>query len=107
MKAHIKDLRISPLKLNAVAQMVRGKSVDEALSMLRFTNKKAASLLYKALASAAANAQNQGESKENLQVSSLLVTKGRVLKRFRPVSRGRAHPILKHASHVRIELGKR
>jgi large subunit ribosomal protein L22 len=105
MKAHIKNVRISPKKLNLVAKMIRGKNASEAMDILRFTNKKAADILYKALGSAVANAENNGGlSRDQLTLDRLVVTKGIVMKRINPVSRGRAHRILKRSSHVNISL---
>ena len=105
MKAIVRNIRISPKKANLVAEMVRGKQVQEALNILKFTPKKAALMLYKVIDSAAANAENnQKLDRDNLFVKSLIVTKGPTFKRGMPVSRGRWHPILKRTSHVRVEL---
>lgn len=107
MKAHIKNVRISPKKLNVIACMVRGKRVVDALDILRLTNKKGADIVYKALASAKANAEhNDGATAAELRIDTLLVTKGIVMKRIMPVSRGRAHPILKRSSHLYVVLAK-
>lgn len=106
MKAIISNIRISPKKLNLVAEMVRRKSVAQADSILRFTNKKAAEIVRKAIASAVANAENNfKQEKEMLFVDEIIVGKGPTLKRFNPVSRGRAHPILKRVSIITIKIG--
>lgn len=106
MKSIISNIRISPKKLNLVAEMVRRKSVVEADSILRFTTKKAAEIVRKALASAVANAENNfKQDKETLFIDEIIVGKGPTLKRFNPVSRGRAHPILKRMSVITTKLG--
>lgn len=106
MKSSLKNARISPKKMNLVAGLVRGKSVNEALSQLKFTPKKGAEILYKVLQSAVSNATNNYNQKpENLVVKSILVTKGMTYKRGIPVSRGRYHPILKRNSNIVVEVG--
>lgn len=105
MKAVIKNLRITPKKLNLIAEMVRGKSVTDALNLLKFVPKKAAEVLYKAVYSALKNAENTEKKNEgDLLIEKIYVTKGVSLKRFMPVSRGRAHQIKKRCSHVKIFL---
>lgn len=106
MKSVISNIRISPKKLSLVAEMVRRKSVVQADSILRFTTKKAAEIIRKALASAVANAENNfKQDKESLFIEEIVVGKGPTLKRFNPVSRGRAHPILKRMSMITIKVG--
>ncbi|MEK7544558.1 MAG: 50S ribosomal protein L22 [Patescibacteria group bacterium] len=108
MKAFIRNIRIAPKKMNLIAVMVRGKSVEEALAILKFTPKKAAPILYKAIQSAAANAEkNDLQKKENLIIESLYVGKEPTLKRFNPVSRGRAHPIKKRGCQVSVYLASK
>lgn len=105
MKANAQNLRISPKKLRVVAEVVRGMQAQEALNFLKFAPKKWADLLYKVLHSAVSNAvHNDGQKVEELKIDSLVITKGIVYKRGRPVSRGRMHPILKRTSNVRLEL---
>jgi large subunit ribosomal protein L22 len=105
MKAYGKNLRISPKKLRVVAEVVRGMDATEALNFLKFAPKKGADLLYKVLASAVSNAENNdSQKKENLVIGTLIITKGIVYKRGNPVSRGRMHPILKRTSNVKLEL---
>jgi large subunit ribosomal protein L22 len=105
MKAVLRKTQISPKKANLVAGMVRGKSVKQALDLLRFTPKKGAKILYKVVHSAASNAKNNfNQSLEDLSVSSILVTKGPTYKRSVPISRGRAHPIRKRSSHITVEV---
>lgn len=106
MKSILRYIRISPKKANLVAGMVRKMEVKKALDTLKFTSKKGADILYKVVASAKANATNNFKQKEeHLFVEEIIVTKGPTLKRHVPVSRGRAHPILKRTSHITVKLG--
>lgn len=105
MKSYLRQLRISPKKVRVVAALVRNKSVSEALITLKFVPKRSAPIIAKLIASAAANAENNFKQKpENLIVTKVLVDEGKTLKRGRPVSRGRWHPILKRTSKVTVEL---
>ena len=105
MKAYGKNIRISPKKLRVVAEVIRGQNAEEALKFLKFAPKKWADLLYKLLASAIANAENNdNQNVSTLYISTLSVNKGVVYKRWNPVSRGRMHPILKRTSNVKLEL---
>ncbi|MBI5413723.1 50S ribosomal protein L22 [Candidatus Peregrinibacteria bacterium] len=105
MKAIRRYLRISPKKVNLVADLVRGKNVDEAINFLRFTPKKSAKPLMEVIKSAVANAeQNFKQQRKDLYVSKIVVNGGSTLKRHRPVSRGRAHPILKRTCHIVAEV---
>lgn len=105
MKAIAKNIRISPKKLRVIAEVVRGQKVEEALSFLKFAPKKWADLLYKIVASAVANAENNdNQKKSDLYLDTLIVNKGIVYKRANPVSRGRSHAILKRTSNVKVEL---
>ncbi len=105
MKAYGKNIRISPKKLRVVAEVIRGQNALEALSFLKFAPKKWADLLYKILKSALANAENNDNQKaDTLYISTLVINKGIVYKRWNPVSRGRMHPILKRTSNVKLEL---
>ena len=105
MKAYGKNIRISPKKLRVIAEIVRGQDVWEALSFLKFAPKKWADLLYKVLASAVANAENNDNQKvDTLYISTLSIDKGIVYKRWNAVSRGRSHPILKRTSNIKLEL---
>ena len=106
MKAFLRQIRISPLKVNLVAKLVRGKSVAEALAILQFVPKRTSPVLYKVIESAAANAEhNFKQDKDKLMVKSIVVNEGTTMKRGMPVSRGRQHPILKRTSHIQVELG--
>lgn len=106
MKAILRRARISPKKANLVAGIVRGKNVREALTILKFTPKKGAKMIYKVVLSAASNAKNNfSQNMDDLYITQLLVTKGPTLKRWLPISRGRTHPILKRTSHITVEVG--
>jgi len=84
---------------------VRGMDAGEALKFLKFAPKKGADLLYKVVHSAVNNAtHNDSQKAEDLKIDTLIITKGIVYKRGRPVSRGRMHPILKRTSNVKLEL---
>lgn len=105
MKAYGKNIRISPKKLRVVAEIVRGQKADTALSFLKFAPKKWAGILYKLLFSAVKNAEhNNSQALADLYISSLIINKGIVYKRSNPVSRGRAHKILKRTSNIALEL---
>lgn len=105
MKASVQNIRISPKKLNVIAYIVRGMSAKEALDTLRFMPKKGAQIIYDVLSSAVANAtHNDSQKLEDLKISSISVTQGLMFKRINPISRGRAHRILKRTSHVDLTL---
>lgn len=105
MKAIVRQVRISPKKANLVAGLVRRKSVNDAVDILKFTPKKAANILRKAIESAAANGENNfNQSKKDLYIKEIVVTKGVTFKRGVPVSKGRVHPILKRNSHITVKL---
>ncbi len=105
MQATLKNARITPKKANLVASMIRNENAEQALHTLEFTPKKAARILYKVLQSAISNAEtNFKQSAKNLYVQEVKVSKGMRMKRSQPISRGRAHPILKDASHIQIIL---
>ena len=99
--ATAKYIRISPTKVRVVLDTVRGKSVNEALAMLKFTPKGAAEAVYKVIASAAANAEhNHNLAKDDLYVAEIFADCGPILKRMQPVSKGRGHRINKRTSHI-------
>lgn len=103
MYAKLSRIRMSPLKVNIVADLVRGKSVENALTMLRFLPKKAAKILEKVVASAASNAVNNfQQNRDQLYVKTILVNAGPSYKRFLPASRGRAHPLVKRTAHITV-----
>lgn len=105
MKAILRQVRISPKKANLVADLVRRKSVTEALDVLKFTPKKAAGIIRKVIASAAANAEQNFKQKiDTLVVKEIIVTEGATYKRSLPISKGRVHPILKRTSHITVKV---
>ena len=104
-QAVLKFVRLSPLKGRLVADMVRGKKVDEALNILKFSNQRAAGLIKKVLESAIANAENNnGADVDELRVAEIFVDGGPVMKRIMPRAKGRADRISKPTSHVTIRV---
>lgn len=107
-KAILRNVRISPRKGRLVADLIRGKQVEQALSILRFTPKKAARLLIKTLRSAIANATDtQNVDPDKLYVKTTYVDGGTTWKRFTPRAHGRATPIRKRTSHFTIIVEER
>lgn len=105
VKAIAKYQRISPLKVNYICKEIRGKQVDEALNILRFTNKKGARMLEDVLKSAIANAENNnGLDREDLYVKHAYANDAPTMKRWRPKAKGAAYPILKRSSHIGVIL---
>ena len=103
MRAIAKDTGISPRKVRRLVDMVRGKRVDEALSILRFAPTPTARVVAKAVKSAAANAENNYQmSPGDLKIIRIMADEARTMKRFRPRARGRATPILKRSSHITV-----
>ena len=105
MKAFLKNYRQSPRKVRLLADLVRGKSVSDALTTLQFVDKRAAEPFAKVIKSAVANAKDQDKNVEKLFVKTVQVNKGIVLKRFKPRARGSASRINKRNSHISVELG--
>jgi large subunit ribosomal protein L22 len=105
-KATLSDYRQSPRKVRLVADMVRGKQVDEALSILTYVPKRAGLPLKKLLSSAISNAKNLSLPTETLIVKKISVDPGKTLYRRQPMSRGRAFAIRKRTSHVGIVLAE-
>lgn len=108
-RAKRKYLRISPRKMRIVADVVRGKNAQQAIDTLEFMPQKAAKMVRRAIQDAYGNLidQNQDEriDDDRLIVKTIMVDQAPVLKRFQPVSRGRAHPILKRSSHLTVIVG--
>jgi large subunit ribosomal protein L22 len=108
----LRNIPMSVRKMRLVVDLVRGKDVDEALDILRFTNKEAALWLEKALLSAIANwevkaGNGQNSDQFELYVKEIFADQGTMLKRFRPAPHGRAHRIRKHTNHVTIVVSNR
>jgi large subunit ribosomal protein L22 len=102
-RAFAKSVRVSPRKAALLATAVRGRKVEDALSILRFSPQAAARPLSKVIASAAANAQhNEKLSGESLVVSELRADAGPRLKRWRPAARGRSHPYQHATTHLTV-----
>ena len=104
MKAVLKNYRQSPRKVRLVADVVRGKKVNQALALLRFVDKRAAEPVAKVIKSALANAVQHGKNAETLVVGRLSVDKGVTMKRFMPRARGSASRINRRNSHITVEL---
>lgn len=107
MKATLSNYRQSPRKTRLVTDLVKGKTVAEALTALKFLEKRAANPIAKLIASALANAEKQGENGKNLVVKSIRVDKGLVRTKSMPRAFGRATPIRRRMSHVAVTLGKK
>jgi len=101
-KAQTSFVRISPRKVRPVMNLIRGKKVDDALAILKFTPNRAAVIIRKALSSAIANADEGEADVDTLVVQQAYVNKGLVMKRFQPKDRGRAFAINKRTSHVTV-----
>ncbi|MGA2157912.1 MAG: 50S ribosomal protein L22 [Dehalococcoidia bacterium] len=101
--AIVKDLGIPPRKVRLVVDMVRGKKVEDAINILKFTPTPAAKAVAKAIKSASANAENNFQmDPAELKVVYIAADEARTLKRYRPQSRGRYSPILKRATHIKV-----
>lgn len=107
MKAYLHNYRQSPRKVRLVANLVKGKKVEEALTELDFLAKRASEPLKKLLSSAISNAKNLGFQKENLFVKELRVDKGVTLKRMLPAAMGSAHRINKRTSNIQLLLAEK
>ncbi len=109
VSARLRYLQASPQKVRLVADLIRGKGVQDAANLLHLTKKFAAVPLRKLLNSAIANAENRDDQLDidQLYVKEIFVDKGPVLKRLRPQPQGRAFQILKRQSHITIKLDTR
>jgi large subunit ribosomal protein L22 len=105
-KASVRGVRLSVDKGRLVADLIRGKKVDQALDILSFTQKKAAGIMKKALESAIANAEhNDGADIDDLRVTSITVEQGATLKRFSARAKGRGNRISKPTCHIFVSVG--
>jgi len=107
--ARLRHVRISPQKVRLVADLIRGKNVNDAMNILSFTQKKAAGLIQKLLKSAVANAEENHKvvDVDDLFVRSILVDGGAIWKRQMPRARGMANVLHKRTSHITIVLNER
>jgi large subunit ribosomal protein L22 len=107
-KANVKHIRIAPRKVRLVIDLIRGKKVGEAISILRHTPKAASPIIEKLLNSAIANAEhNFSMNAENLIISEAFVDQGPTIKRFRPRAMGRASRINKRTSHITLVVAEK
>ena len=103
VRAVAKDTGVSPRKVRPLVDMVRGKKVDEALTILRFAPTPTARLVAKVVKSAVANAENNFQmSPSDLKIINIFADEARTLKRYRPRARGRISHILKRSSHITV-----
>ena len=107
-KATLRYIRISPRKVGILCDQIRGKSVKDAAAILALIPKAASEPLAKLVSSAAANAENNhGMDPEKLYVAEAFACPGPIIKRYRPVSKGRAHHIMKRTSHMTVVVKER
>lgn len=107
-KAIARHIRIAPRKIRIVIDLIRGKNVDEAFAILKFTPKVGAEVIEKVLKSAVANAEHNNDmNADNLYIAAAYVDQGPTLKRIHPRSRGQAFKILKRSSHVTVVVKER
>jgi large subunit ribosomal protein L22 len=103
VKAVAKDTGVSPRKIRPLVDMVRGRKVDEALTLLKFAPSPLAKVVAKVVKSAAANAENNFQmTPADLRIVNIVADEARSMKRYRPRARGRANPILKRSSHITV-----
>ncbi len=107
IRAVAKDTGVAPRKVRLMVNMVRGKKVAEALTMLQFTPSPTAGVVAKVIKSAAANAENNFQmTASNLRIARIFADAAPTLKRFRPRARGRAGHILKRSSHITVVVAE-
>lgn len=103
VKAESKGVRLSPRKVSAVASLVRGRTVADAIVILEHTPRRAALSVLKTIKSAQANAShNHNYKADTLRIVEITVNHGPRMKRFRPAAMGRALPYMKRSSHIRV-----
>ena len=107
MKAKLRYLRIAPRKCRLVVDLIRGRDVGEAISILNFTKRSPSLPIRKLVESAVANAESQGADVDWLYVETIYVDEGPTLRRYMPRAMGRATRINKRTSHVTCVLGQR
>ena len=107
-KAYLRNLRISPRKVQIVLDLIRNKPADLAMAILQNTPKAASEPVAKLLKSAMANAENNHNmDKNNLYVSECFVCPGPIMKRIRPRAQGRAYRVLKRTSHITMVVSEK
>lgn len=107
VKAVAKEIGIPPRKVKLIVDMVRGKQVDTALTMLRFVPSPAAQAVAKVIKSAVANAENNYEmTPSDLKIVEILANEGRTGKRYRSQARGRVSPILRRSTHIIVTVSE-
>jgi len=107
-RAKLSYARMSPQKTRLVVDMVRGKGVQEALNILKFSPQKAAAVVSKLVSSAVANAEQKGVSDvDRLFIKTIMVDQGPALRRFLPRAQGRATKIRKPTSHILVVLDEK
>ena len=105
-RATLRGVRLSVDKGRLVADLIRGKKVDQALNILQFTQKKAAVIIKKVLESAIANAEhNDGADIDELKITSIYIEQGSTLKRFSARAKGRGNRISKGTCHIYVTVG--
>jgi large subunit ribosomal protein L22 len=105
--AILRGVRLSPQKGRLVADLIRGKPVDQALNVLSFSPKKGAGIIKKVIESAIANAEhNDGADIDALKVKTIYVEKGAVLRRFTARAKGRGNSIVKPTCHIYVTVGE-
>jgi len=105
-RASLRGARLSAQKGRLVADLIRGKPVDQAISILAYTPKKGAAMIRKLLESAIANAEhNDGADIDALKVKTITVERGMYLKRFQARAKGRGARVLKYTCHIYITVG--
>ncbi len=105
-RAILRGVRLSAQKGRLVADMIRGKPVDKAISILAFSPKRGAALMKKLLESAIANAEhNDGADIDALKVKTVFVERGTFLRRFQARAKGRGNRVLKHTCHIYLTVG--
>ena len=106
-KAVVRQVRISPRKMRVVANLIRGKRVDDAMNMLKHTSKRSGEVIRKALISAIANAEHKGHSDvDSLVVSGCSIDNGPIIKRWLARAMGRANRIQRRTSHLTIVVAQ-
>jgi len=106
-RAIVRDVSMSPRKMRIVANMVRGKRVDDALGILQLLPKKAGRIIHKLVHSAAANLEDKSKGEvetEKIFIKSIQVDNGKIIKRWMPRAMGRANRIQRRTSHITVVL---